>query len=42
LGLHLVKFIAEQHKGAVFAVPQKEKGMRFVLEIPLNQGPSGV
>lgn len=42
LGLHLVKFIAEQHKGAVDAVAQKEKGMRFVIEIPLNQVPSGV
>jgi signal transduction histidine kinase len=42
LGLHLVKFIAEQHKGSVYAVIQKEKGMRFVIEIPLNQGPSGV
>jgi hypothetical protein len=42
LGLHLVKFIAEQHKGSVYAVPQKEKGMRFVIEIPLNPGPSGV
>ena len=42
LGLHLVKFIAEQHKGRVYAAPQQEKGMRFVIEIPLNQEPLGV
>lgn len=42
LGLHLVKFIAEQHKGRVYAVKLETQGMRFVLEIPIHPTPSGI
>jgi len=44
LGLHLVKFIAEQHKGRVYAIQHKApaQGMQFVIEIPLGKGPSDV
>jgi len=36
LGLHLVKFIAEQHKGRAYAVKRQPKGMQFVIELPLS------
>lgn len=42
LGLHLVKFIAEQHKGRVYAVKQEPQGMQFVFEIPMGKAPSSV
>jgi signal transduction histidine kinase len=35
LGLHLVKFIAEQHKGRAYAIKQNVRGMQFVIELPL-------
>lgn len=36
LGLHLVKFIAEQHKGRAYAIKQRVCGMQFVIELPLT------
>jgi signal transduction histidine kinase len=36
LGLHLVKFIAEQHKGRAYAIKQPVCGMQFVIELPLT------
>lgn len=36
LGLHLVKFIAEQHKGRAYAVKRHPRGMQFVIELPLG------
>ncbi len=42
LGLHLVKFIAEQHKGRVHAVKLAPQGMQFVFEIPMGHSPSGI
>lgn len=42
LGLHLVKFIAEQHKGRVHAVKLEPRGMQFVFEIPISSAPSGI
>lgn len=36
LGLHLVKFIAEQHKGHAYAIKQPVRGMQFVIELPLE------
>ena len=37
LGLHLVRFIAEQHRGKIYAKKLKSRGMQFVLEIPIRQ-----
>lgn len=42
LGLHLVKFIAEQHKGSVHAVKLEPQGMQFVFEIPIGPATSGI
>lgn len=42
LGLHLVKFIAEQHKGRVRAIKLEPQGMQFVFEIPISYAPSGI
>jgi signal transduction histidine kinase len=40
LGLHLVKFIAEQHQGRVHATKRQPSGMVFVIEIPIQQTPT--
>lgn len=37
LGLHLVRFIAEQHQGSIKAKKLQPSGMQFVLELPLQQ-----
>ncbi len=42
LGLHLVRFIAQQHQGQVTAQKLQPQGMRFVITIPVGQARSGV
>ncbi len=37
LGLHLVKYICEQHLGSVTAMRREFGGMRVVLQLPLKQ-----
>lgn len=42
LGLHLVKFIAEQHRGHVKAIKAPAQGMEFVIELPTGPTHSSV
>ena len=36
LGLHLVRYIAEQHQGSASAMLQTGGGMKFVISLPFN------